>query len=97
MRFRVEVQRVWKIQFGRVLWGFRKSGKFKAQIVIFEAFLWAVSPGPPAGGLEWEFRVEVQRGLGKSKHCWSRTLFLKPSCGRQPPAGGLEWKFRVEV
>ena len=58
MRFRVEVQRVWKIQFGRVLWGFRKSGKFKTQIAILEAFLWGgVFPAPPAGGLEWEFRV----------------------------------------
>ena len=60
MGFRVEVRRVGKIQFGRVLWGFRKSGKFKAQIAIFEAFLWAVFPAPPDGGLEWEFRVEVQ-------------------------------------
>ena len=61
MRFRVEVQRVWKIQFGRVLWGFRKIGKFKPQIAIFEACLWGgVFPGHLAGGLEWEFRVEVQ-------------------------------------
>ena len=62
MRFRVEVRRIGKIQFGRVLWGFRKSGKFKAQIAIFEAFLWegGVFPAPAAVGLEWEFRVEVQ-------------------------------------
>ena len=61
MRFRVEVQRVWKIQFGRVLWRFTKMGKIKPQIAIFEAFLWGrVFPGPPAGGLEWEFRVEVE-------------------------------------
>ena len=60
MRFRVEVQRVWKIQFGRVLWGFRKIGKFKPQIAICEANPWAGSfPGPPAGGLEWELTVEV--------------------------------------
>ena len=61
MGFRVEVRRVGKIQFGKVLWGFRKSGKFKAQIAILEAFLWGgVFPAPAAGGLEWEFRVEVQ-------------------------------------
>ena len=61
MRFRVEVRRVGKIQFGKVLWGFRKSGKFKAQIAILEAFLWwGVFPAPAAGGLEWKFRVEVQ-------------------------------------
>ena len=39
MRFRVEVQRAGKIQFGRLLWGFRKSGKLKVQIAIFETFL----------------------------------------------------------
>ena len=61
MGFRVEVRRVGKIQFGKVLWGFRKSGKFKTQIAIFEAFLWGeVFPAPLAGCLEWEFRVEVQ-------------------------------------
>ena len=68
MRFRVEVQRVWKIQFGRVLWGFRKSGKFKPQIAIFDptcgrglsrASGWRVKKS-----LELRFRVEVQRGLG---------------------------------
>ena len=69
MRFRV--QRVWKIQFGRVLWGFRNSGKFKSEIAFFEAFLWGgVFPGPPAWGLEWclqlRLRLEVHRGLGKS-------------------------------
>ena len=60
MRFRFEVRRVGKIQFGKVLWGFRKNGKFKAQIAIFDTFLWGSFSAPPAGGLEWKFRVEVQ-------------------------------------
>ena len=38
----------------------------------------ALKPFPP--GVFEGFRM----------HCWSRTPFLKPSCGRQPPAGGLE-------
>ena len=33
MRFRVEVQRAWKIQLGGLLWGFRKSEKFKPPTV----------------------------------------------------------------
>ena len=61
MRFRVEVWRVGKIQFGKVLWGFRKNGKCKAQIAVFETLpVGGVFPAPPAGGLEWKFRVEVQ-------------------------------------
>ena len=51
---------VGQIQFGRVLWGFRKSGKFKAQIAILEPSCGGVFPAPAAGGLEWKFRVEVQ-------------------------------------
>ena len=71
-----------------------------------------VSPGPPAGGLEWKFRVEVQRGLGKSNlagcsgasekvgNSSLKLQFLKPSCGGvfpSLPAGGLEWEFKVKV
>ena len=55
MGLRVEVRRVGKIQFGKVLWGFRKSRKFKAQIAIFEAFLWGGLSSPSG----WGFRVEV--------------------------------------
>ena len=59
MRFRVEVQRIWKIQFGRVLWGFTKI-EFKPQIAILKACLWGgIFPGPPAWGLEWELTVKA--------------------------------------
>ena len=54
-------KRVGKIQFDRVLWGFRKNGKFKAQIAIFDSFSWGGLSSPSGWGfLEWEFRVEVQ-------------------------------------
>ena len=60
MRFRVEVRRVGKIQFGKVLWGFRKMENAKLKLPFLKPSCGEVFPAPPAGGLEWKFRVEVQ-------------------------------------